>query len=138
MFRDPILLSKSFLIYNLRLVLHLQTRLKLVIENRKRPKSNAGEREGGGAEGEANYLGPGLVRGAEILVKRLVMDGCDCQEGWEPVLRNHLLVLRLDLGSRQPCQKVGKCSVSEAKQEKRNQIRVIWPPGGQSRNPVYP
>ena len=62
MFRDPILLSKSFLIYNLRLVLHLQTRLKLVIENRKRPKSNAGERGGGQRERQITW-GPDWLGG---------------------------------------------------------------------------
>ena len=47
-------------------------------------------RRGGGAK----YLGPGLVLGDWSLHY--------CQEGWGPVMRNHLLVLGPDHGSRRP------------------------------------
>ena len=50
------------------------------------------------ARGGGGYLGPRLVRGARNLGKTSG-DGCDCQEGWGPVMCNHLLVLGPDLGS---------------------------------------
>ena len=45
-----------------------------------------------GAGGGAKYLGPGVVRGAQNLGK-MSCHGCNCQEGWGPVMCNHLLIL---------------------------------------------
>ena len=61
----------------------------------------AGEGGGGGAGG-AKYLGPGLVSGPDILVKRLVM-GATVLRGQAPVMCNDFLVQGPEPGSRQPC-----------------------------------
>ena len=56
-----------------------------------------GRREGGGAK----YLGPGLVRGPEILIKHLVIVLLSRGLGG-PIMRNHMLVLGPDHGFRRP------------------------------------
>ena len=57
-----------------------------------------------GGQGGAKYLGPVLVRGPEILIN--IWSLCYCQEGWGPVMRDHLLVLGPDHGSRRPCEQL--------------------------------
>ena len=48
----------------------------------------------------AKYLGPRLVRGRNLGKTSGI--GCYYQDGWGPVMFNHLLVLGPDPGSRQP------------------------------------
>ena len=55
-----------------------------------------------GERGVAKYLGPGLVRGGGLNLCKTSGHGCDCQEGWGPVMYRYLLVLGCDPGSRQP------------------------------------
>ena len=68
-----------------------------------------GNETGGGGRTKAGERREGkipcarLVRGPKILVKlKTSIYGCDCQEGWGPVMCNHLLVAGPDRGSRQP------------------------------------
>ena len=63
-----------------------------------RVMSKAGER--GGGAGGAKYLGPRLVWAARNFDN--IWSLRHCQEGWGPVMRNHLLVLGPDHGSRRP------------------------------------
>ena len=59
-----------------------------------------GEHAGGG-----EYLGPRLVRrGGGRNLGKTSSHGCVHQEGWGPIMCNHLLVLGPDPGSHQPCE----------------------------------
>ena len=59
----------------------------------------------GGHAGGQNTWGPDWLEGGRNLGKTS-SHGCDHQEGWGPVMCNHLLVLRPDPGSHQPCEVV--------------------------------